>query len=88
MTKIKEVFVLLTSVLSVPFLLAGAAGVLHPQSFLHNVFMCSGVAHAGVKCPFAFLSLLEVSPSFICWLLVSLACQLSTHAGCVNNEGW
>lgn len=65
MAEIKEVFVLLTSVVSVPFLLAGAAGVLHPQSFLHNVFMCSGVAHTGVKCSFAFLPLLEVSPSFI-----------------------
>lgn len=65
MSKIKEKFVLLTSVISVPFLLAGAAGVLHPQSFLHNVFMCSGVAHTGIECSFAFLSLMEVSP-FIC----------------------
>ncbi|KAL2305918.1 hypothetical protein Nmel_003812 [Mimus melanotis] len=60
-TKTKEVFVLLTPVISVPFLLAGAAGVLHPQSFLHHVFMCSGVAHTGVECSFAFLSLMEVN---------------------------
>lgn len=75
---LKSKLVLLTSVLFVPFLLAGAAGVLHPQSFLHNVLVCSGVAHTGVKCSFAFLSLLEVSPFFY-MLTVCQPCLPAQH---------